>query len=213
MQRKSCLASDCCGAVLAEQHQDHHQRLDHCCYRPALAGGAPGLGHVTRLGCVFSPAACKTCGTRAAHGAPLVIVLRGEARALLVHAGIYASGHCRPAQLDFTVCGVKPISEGHSLISLLCRGPIPKCLNDGAQAYKSPKIVSPATDNAARGSLAARVVDTLTYREKSLQIAEKSAAAGSRRRWISIRGSAGTPRVTHSSTNSKIKLRLPKYVI
>jgi hypothetical protein len=42
-----------------------------------------------------------------------------------------------PVQLDFTVSGIRPISEGHSLISL-CRARY-KYLYGGAP-YKPPKI-------------------------------------------------------------------------
>jgi hypothetical protein len=73
----------------------------------------------------------------------------------------HASTRGRAVQLDFTVRSIKPIFEGHSLISLY-RGPM-YCTNIilyGGAPYKSPKI---AEHRAACGgccSLAARAADT-----------------------------------------------------
>ena len=74
-----------------------------------------------------------------------------------------------PAQLDFTVGGLKPISEGHSFYYA---GAPYKCLYGGAP-YKSPKIVE------------------------------------NRRKSPKIRASGRPPRVTHITTNRKIRLRRP----
>ena len=75
----------------------------------------------------------------------------------------------RPVQLDFTICRIEPISEGHSLISL-CRGPIQIFVRWGPTQIvenrrKSRRLWRPWY------SLAARAADT--YRQKSLNCRKK----------------------------------------
>jgi hypothetical protein len=78
-------------------------------------------------------------------------------------------GSLGPVQLDFTVSEVKPISEGHSLISL-CRGPIQYLY--GEDPYKSPKMAKNRAVCDGCGSSAARAADT--YRQKSLICQKKN---------------------------------------
>jgi hypothetical protein len=68
---------------------------------------------------------------------------------------------CGLAQLDLTIGGVKPTSEGHSFISL-CRGPIQIFVWRGPiqTAGKLPKIAENRATYGGSGSPAARAADT-----------------------------------------------------
>ena len=94
-------------------------------------------------------------------------------------------------QLDFTVGGIKPISEGHSLISL-CRGPI--------QIFVRRGPIQIAENRAACGgcgSLAARAADT--YRQKSLHCRKKRHLRRISEVQPDLRGSLIVPRIVKSN--------------
>ena len=77
-----------------------------------------------------------------------------------------------PAQVDFTARGIKPISEGPSLISLY-RGPVQMFVRWGP--IQITKIAESRAACGGRGSLAARTVDK--YRQKITALPEKAPPA------------------------------------
>jgi hypothetical protein len=83
-----------------------------------------------------------------------------------------------------------------------------KCLY-GAAPYKSPKIAENRVTCGGRWvcGLAARAADK--YRQKSLNCRKKRRLRRISEVQPDLRGSAGPPRVTHRSTNYKIKLHRP----
>jgi hypothetical protein len=131
-----------------------------------------------------------------------------------------------PVQLDFTVRGIKPISEGHSVKSLYSGAPY-KYLY-GGPPYKSPKISENRAACGGCDSLAARAADT--YRQKSMscrkqrrlwRISEvqpdlrgslivpstvKSSCAGQGCPRARVRRYGGTARTSHPTPHSYFKI-------
>jgi hypothetical protein len=101
-----------------------------------------------------------------------------------------------PVQLDFTVGGIKPISEGHSLISLY-RGPI--------QIFVRREPIQIAENRAACGgcgSLAARAADT--YRQKSLNYGGEKKRKKKKHHLDRVADFRVSARITHSSTHASV---------
>ena len=77
-----------------------------------------------------------------------------------------------PVHLDFTVGGIKPISEARVTHSFHCAGALHKYLYRGAP-YKSPKIAENCAACGGCGSLEVWPRARRTYRPKSLNFRKK----------------------------------------
>ena len=127
-----------------EQDEVSHQRAGEQHMRSSQGPAAPGSGSTRARSVSSVPSApaccCGSCGwldwlrlsvARARH-APAA-----PSSAMYINQRAFgARSRTGPAQLDYTVCNRKPISEGHSFHYA---GAPYKCLYGGAP-YKSPKI-------------------------------------------------------------------------